>query len=182
MSVGTAVALVLALVSTTLINLAYLREHDAAAELPVLSMRRPLHSAGLLPKERSWLIGVRDGIGGLSAVRGGAGASRARAGAEHRGWRYRRARVRLGAARATPFAPTGTDRSVTSRRLAGVGGPREPGRPHAERIVRSPRRAPVPQIHRARVIPQRASGRRSICRRGTGRGWHGRLDAPPASG
>jgi hypothetical protein len=32
------------------------------------------------------------------------------------------------------------------------------------------------------VIPQRASGRRSICRRGTGRGWHGRLDAPPASG
>ena len=45
MSVGTAVALVLALVSTTLINLAYLQEHDAAAELPVLSMRRPLHSA-----------------------------------------------------------------------------------------------------------------------------------------
>ena len=56
MSVGTAVALVLALVSTTLINLAYLQEHDAAAELPVLSMRRPLHSAGLL-RERSWLIG-----------------------------------------------------------------------------------------------------------------------------
>jgi hypothetical protein len=56
-SVGTAVALVLALVSTTLINLAYLREHDAAAELPVLSMRRPLHSAGLLLGERSWLIG-----------------------------------------------------------------------------------------------------------------------------
>jgi hypothetical protein len=44
-SVGTAVALVLALVSTTLINLAYLQEHDAAAELPVLSMRRPLHEA-----------------------------------------------------------------------------------------------------------------------------------------
>ena len=57
MSVGTAVALVLALVSTTLINLAYLQEHDAAAELPVLSMRRPLHSAGLLLRERSWLIG-----------------------------------------------------------------------------------------------------------------------------
>jgi hypothetical protein len=56
-SVGTAVALVLALVSTTLINLAYLQEHDAAAELPVLSMRRPLHSAGLLLRERSWLIG-----------------------------------------------------------------------------------------------------------------------------
>ena len=57
MRVGTAVALVLALVSTTLINLAYLQEHDAAAELPVLSMRRPLHSAGLLLRERSWLIG-----------------------------------------------------------------------------------------------------------------------------
>ena len=48
MSVGTAVGLVLALASTTLTNLAYLREHDAAAELPVLSMRRPVHSARLL--------------------------------------------------------------------------------------------------------------------------------------
>jgi hypothetical protein len=57
MSVATAVGLVLALVSTTLTNIAYLREHDAAAALPVLSMRRPLHSARLLLEDRSWLLG-----------------------------------------------------------------------------------------------------------------------------
>jgi hypothetical protein len=56
-SVGTAVGLVLALVSTALTNLAYLREHDAAAELPVLCMRRPLHSARLLLEDRSWMLG-----------------------------------------------------------------------------------------------------------------------------
>ncbi len=57
MSIGTAVGLVLALVSTVLTNLAYLREHDAAAELPVLCMRRPLHSARLLLEDRSWMLG-----------------------------------------------------------------------------------------------------------------------------
>jgi len=53
----TALGLVLALVSTTLTNLAYLREHEAAAQLPVLSLRRPVHSARLLVQDRSWLIG-----------------------------------------------------------------------------------------------------------------------------
>ena len=53
----TAIALVLALVSTILINLAYLREHDAAAALPVLSMRRPLQSARLLLADRTWVSG-----------------------------------------------------------------------------------------------------------------------------
>ena len=57
MSAQTALALVLALVSTTLTNLAYLREHDAAAALPVLSMRRPIHSVRLLLGDRSWLRG-----------------------------------------------------------------------------------------------------------------------------
>jgi hypothetical protein len=57
MSVQTVVALVLALASTTLTNIAYLREHDAAAALPVLSMRRPLHSLRLLLDDRSWLLG-----------------------------------------------------------------------------------------------------------------------------
>ena len=57
MSTSTTVALVLALASTVLINLAYLREHDAAAVLPVLSMRRPLHSLQLLLGDRSWLLG-----------------------------------------------------------------------------------------------------------------------------
>jgi hypothetical protein len=54
---STAVALGLALASTVLINLAYLREHDAAAALPVLSIRRPLQSAWALLADRSWLLG-----------------------------------------------------------------------------------------------------------------------------
>lgn len=57
MSISTAVALVLALLSTTITNLAYLREHDAAAALPLLSMRRPVRSLQLLLADRSWLLG-----------------------------------------------------------------------------------------------------------------------------
>jgi hypothetical protein len=57
MGVRTVGAIVLAALSTTLTNLAYLREHDAAAALPVLSMRRPLHSVRLLLSDRSWLLG-----------------------------------------------------------------------------------------------------------------------------
>src|SRR3954468_7907721 len=57
MSTSTAVAIVLAALSTTITNLAYLREHDAAAALPVLSMRRPLHSVRLLLGDRSWPLG-----------------------------------------------------------------------------------------------------------------------------
>ena len=64
MSTQTAVALVLALASTTLTNIAYLREHDAAAALPTLSLRRPLHSAHVLLTDRSWLFGfVLEGAG-----------------------------------------------------------------------------------------------------------------------
>jgi hypothetical protein len=65
MSISTAVALVLALLSTTLTNLAYLREHEAAAALPVLSMRRPLHSIRLLLADRSWLLGFAMETGGF---------------------------------------------------------------------------------------------------------------------
>jgi hypothetical protein len=57
MSIGTVIAFVLALASTTLTSLAYLREHDAAASMPALSMRRPLHSAALLLADRGWLLG-----------------------------------------------------------------------------------------------------------------------------
>jgi hypothetical protein len=57
MSITTAIALVLALASTTLQNVAYLREHDAAAALPTLSLRRPLHSVQALLTDRSWLLG-----------------------------------------------------------------------------------------------------------------------------
>lgn len=51
------IALGLALASTVLINLAYLREHDAAAALPVLTIRRPVQSARALLTDRSWLVG-----------------------------------------------------------------------------------------------------------------------------
>jgi hypothetical protein len=57
MTTETGVALVAALASTTLTNIAYLREHDAAAALPTLSLRRPLHDVQVLLADRSWLIG-----------------------------------------------------------------------------------------------------------------------------
>jgi drug/metabolite transporter (DMT)-like permease len=53
----TAVALVLALASTTLVSLAYLREHAAVTELPGLSLRRPVQSLRLLLASRAWLAG-----------------------------------------------------------------------------------------------------------------------------
>lgn len=57
MSFGVALGLVLAAISTTLTNLAYSREHDAAAALPALSLRRPLQSLRLLVDDRSWMLG-----------------------------------------------------------------------------------------------------------------------------
>lgn len=66
MTPRTAIALVLAAVSTTLTNLAYLREHDAAAALPCLSMRRPLHSLRLLLTSRGWLVGFLMESGGFA--------------------------------------------------------------------------------------------------------------------
>jgi hypothetical protein len=64
-SAETTTGLVLALSSSILINLAYLREHDAAAELPVLSMRRPIQSARLLLGDSSWLLGFAMETGGF---------------------------------------------------------------------------------------------------------------------
>ena len=57
MTAATAVGLGLAVASTTLTNLAYVREHDAAAHLPALALRRPLHSAQLLLRDHSWMLG-----------------------------------------------------------------------------------------------------------------------------
>ena len=62
----TVIALPLAAVSTTMTNLAYLREHDAAAALPVLSMRRPIQSVRLLLTDRSWLRGFALEGGGFA--------------------------------------------------------------------------------------------------------------------
>jgi hypothetical protein len=53
--VEAAVGLALALVSTTLVNLAYVREHDAVRELQPLSLSRPARSLQLLLADRGWL-------------------------------------------------------------------------------------------------------------------------------
>jgi len=66
MSVQTVIALVLALAATGLTNVAYLREHDAAAALPTLSLRRPLHSIEALLTDRSWLVGFALESGGFA--------------------------------------------------------------------------------------------------------------------
>jgi len=66
LSAQIAIALLLALASTTLTNVAYLREHDAAAALPALSLRRPLHSVGALLTDRSWLAGFMLEGGGFA--------------------------------------------------------------------------------------------------------------------
>jgi hypothetical protein len=66
MSIQTAIALVLALAATGLTNVAYLREHDAAAALPTLSLRRPLHSIEALLTDRSWLLGFALESGGFA--------------------------------------------------------------------------------------------------------------------
>ena len=70
MSAWTAVAIVLAVISTTLTNFAYLREHDAAASLPCLSMRRPVESLRLLFGDRTWLTGFLMEGGGFAAYAG----------------------------------------------------------------------------------------------------------------
>ncbi len=70
MNADTAIALGLAAGSTTLTNVAYLREHDAAAALPCLSMRRPWHSLRLLLTDRTWLRGFAMESGGFALYAG----------------------------------------------------------------------------------------------------------------
>src|SRR5476649_2075866 len=55
MAQHTWIGLALALVSAVVTNLAYSREHDAAAALPPLSASRPLGSARILLRDRRWL-------------------------------------------------------------------------------------------------------------------------------
>lgn len=66
MRVATAIAFLLALLSATLASLAYLREHDAAAALPALTLRHPLQSLRLLLTDRSWLLGFAMEGGGFA--------------------------------------------------------------------------------------------------------------------
>ena len=76
MGVQTGVGLALALASTTLTSLGYLREHGAAAALPCLSLRRPAQSAsgaalvvvGLVAPATSPAGGTREGGGGSTTA------------------------------------------------------------------------------------------------------------------
>jgi hypothetical protein len=57
MSAETGIAVALALASTTLTNVAYLREHDAVAAMPELSAGHPLRSIKHLATDRAWMKG-----------------------------------------------------------------------------------------------------------------------------
>lgn len=59
-----AAGLVLAALSTVAINGGYALQHDAASELPPLTLRRPVHSLVTLFRVRRWLVGFLGGIGG----------------------------------------------------------------------------------------------------------------------
>jgi hypothetical protein len=61
------IGLILAAISTTLTNVAYSREHDAAAALPALSLRRPMQSLRLLVSDRSWMLGFAMESGGFAS-------------------------------------------------------------------------------------------------------------------
>ena len=61
-----AIALVLAFVSTMLVNLAYLREHAAASTLPPLSLVRPARSFRLLLGDQRWVAGFAMECGGFA--------------------------------------------------------------------------------------------------------------------
>jgi len=52
-----AVAIVLTVLSACAVNLGYVLEQGAAAKLPPLELRRPLHSLRLLVGSRRWLLG-----------------------------------------------------------------------------------------------------------------------------
>jgi hypothetical protein len=56
--------LLLALASAAALNWGYYAQHGAAAGLPPLSVRRPVHSLALLFRNRRWLVGFFTGIGG----------------------------------------------------------------------------------------------------------------------
>lgn len=66
MSTATWLGLALALASTTAVNLAYVRQREAAAEMPPLSLRRPVSSVRKLLASREWLIGFGMETGGFA--------------------------------------------------------------------------------------------------------------------
>ena len=58
-------AILLTLLSALAINWAWIREHDAAAALPPLSVRRPRESLALLLRSRGWITGFAAESGGF---------------------------------------------------------------------------------------------------------------------
>lgn len=56
--------LALAILSAVAIGASYALQHSSAAALPPLSLRRPLHSLGLLFRSGKWSLGFFAGIGG----------------------------------------------------------------------------------------------------------------------
>ena len=64
MSGPVAAGLVLALGSAGALNWGFFVQHGAASALPPLSVRRPIHSLGLLFSNLRWLVGFVVGLGG----------------------------------------------------------------------------------------------------------------------
>jgi hypothetical protein len=59
-----ALALVLTLISATLLNLGYLLEHSVASQLPPLRWRKPIASVRSLVSQRRWVAGFASEAGG----------------------------------------------------------------------------------------------------------------------
>jgi len=59
-----ALGLVLAVAAAVAINGGYALQHARAAQLPALSLRRPVRALGALARDRRWLTGFLGGIGG----------------------------------------------------------------------------------------------------------------------
>lgn len=64
MTATLALALGLATASAIALNWGYFAQHARAAKLPLLTLRRPLHSLGLLFSDVRWLVGFLVGVGG----------------------------------------------------------------------------------------------------------------------
>src|SRR6202007_1872749 len=60
-----ALALVLTIVSACALNLGYVFQHDVAADVPPLSLRRPIASLRSLFREPRWLVGSAIQVGGF---------------------------------------------------------------------------------------------------------------------
>lgn len=66
MSASTLAAVLLALASSAMTNVAYSRQHDAAARLPTLTLHDPLGSVRLLLSSRAWLAAFGLESGGFA--------------------------------------------------------------------------------------------------------------------